>query len=121
MIEEQDIIVEEYEDYTIAYINGAISIKNIKDVDFILNKALDKCPHVMGLNCKYLTHIDSITINHLIKISKKALDLKVELVIFNLNEGLSSVVGAIGLNKLIPVTTKAQFEDLYLNRKITEL
>ena len=120
MIEEQDVIIEEYEDYIIAYLNGTISIKNIKDVDTVLNRALDNKPEILGINCKYLTHIDSITINHLLKLSKKALDLNVKLVIFNLSSAIESVVNTINLNRLVTITTKEIFEDEYLSKKIDE-
>lgn len=113
----KDIEIEDFEDHIVAYLYGDLSIKNIKDVDEVLTKEINKDIEIVGINCSYLNHVDSISINHLVKFSKKALTKGIEIIFFDLNDHMKNIFTTINLDKLVKISSKEDFEDFYAGKK----
>ena len=115
----KDIEIEDFDDHIVVYFYGDLSIKNIKDIDEVLNKELNKDIDTIGINCSYLNHVDSISINHLVKFSKKASNKGIEIIFFCLNDHIENIFTTINLDKLVKISSKEQFDDFYIGKKFS--
>ncbi len=114
------IEIEVYDENVVAHVYGELSMNNIKDVDDAIAKEIAKEPEVIGLNCKYLKHIDSYAINHFVKIARKAKENNITIVMFDLSEQIKFILETINLDKLVPIESRDAFEER-ISRKVNDI
>jgi len=108
--------IDDFGSIVIIHFYGILTRDTIKEVEEAWNDQLEKSPDVIAFDLKGLTQIDSISINHVFKLSRIAAEKNVNLIIFDANESLKKIFEVIKLDKVITFISKQKFESEYLKR-----
>lgn len=106
--------VEEYPGVSIIHINGIMVCEHLQNVEQMWNAELEKRPEVLAFELKGVLDIDSITINRLFKMAKKASELDVKVIVYNTNEQLLDVFEIVKLTRIITVMGHEKFQKEYI-------
>jgi anti-anti-sigma factor len=108
------IHAEEIGPVTIMYFQGILTRETLKELEDQWSEYFAKRPAVIAFDFRDLGQVDSISINHIFKMSRAAKDKNVKLVIFNINEPLFKIFEVIKLDRVVTIMTKSKFENEYL-------
>ncbi len=108
--------IEDFGTVIILHFYGILTRETIKEVEETWNDQLEKSPDIIAFNLRDLTQIDSISINHVFKLSRIAAEKNVKLVIVDANESLKKIFEVIKLDKVITFMSKQKFDSEYLKR-----
>ncbi|MBN1532908.1 MAG: STAS domain-containing protein [Spirochaetes bacterium] len=106
--------VEEHHGVTVIRIFGSLTMKIVEEFDELCQGAIRKGPEAIGIDCRDLDFIDSVSINHLFKISHLAVDQGIKMILFDMNPTISHIFSVTGLDKLLRVMQKDAFESEFL-------
>lgn len=111
---------EKYPGVVIVHVNGVMTCEHMQGVEQMWHEELEKRPEVMALELKGVLDIDSITINRLFKLAKKAAEYDVKLVVYDSNEQMINIFEIVKLNKLITVMSGEKFYKEYIKNNSPE-
>jgi anti-anti-sigma factor len=109
-----NISIEEVGDITMIFLEGMLMRDTLRDAEEVWNEQLNKNPEIIAFNLKGLAQIDSISINHLFRLSKRAIEKDIEIIIYDINENIRKIFDVIKLTRVIPVMPRQKFENDYL-------
>lgn len=108
-----DISIEEREGLVIIHIFGPIIGHNVSKFEETWNMLIEKGPDVLAINFKDVYKMDSLGISHLIKLSQKARERGVELVLYALSDEIHGLLEQSDLERFFQILTKEEFESSY--------
>jgi anti-anti-sigma factor len=108
--------IQEYPDVVIVHMSGMMTREFLNDIEDIWNEELEKRPGVLAFDLKGVMDIDSITMNHIFKLAKRATTLDVKLIICDTSEQLKKIFEIININRVITVMTNQKFHEEYIKR-----
>jgi anti-anti-sigma factor len=111
------LYTEEHGPVIIIHIEGILTRETLKDAEDLWNEQMDKHPEVIAFDVTALSQIDSVSINHVFKLSMTAAKKNIKLFILDTNESLKKLFEVVKLNKIIPIIPKQRFETDYLNNR----
>ena len=108
--------VDDFGTVVIIHFYGILTRDTIKEVEETCDDQLEKSLDVLAFDFKDLTQIDSISINHIFKLSRIAAEKNIKLIAFDPNESMKKIFEVIKLDKVITFMPKQKFETEYLKR-----
>jgi anti-anti-sigma factor len=108
--------VDDFGTVVVLHFYGILTRDTIKEVEETWTDQIEKSPDVIAFDLRDLTQIDSISINHVFKLSRIAAEKNIKLIIFDANESLKKIFEVIKLDKVITFMSKQKFESEYLKR-----
>ena len=109
------IEIQNVERITIIHITGDLVSTIIEKFESTSTQALKNNPEILAINMKFVTHIDSIAINHLFRLTKKANEENIKLIIYDVSQKIKEILEVIKFDRIVKITSKEQFEKDYLN------
>ena len=110
-----DLAHVKIENISIINIFGDMVSTNIESFGDICNIALKDDPEVIALNMKYVEHIDSISINHLFRLSKKLIEKNIVFIVYDITTRIKEVLETINFDTMVKIVSKEQFEKDYIH------
>jgi len=111
-----NIDIDDFGTVVVMHIFGILTRDTIKEVEEIWNEQLEKGPDVIAFDFNGLTQIDSVSINHVFKLSRIAAEKNIKLIAFDANDSIKKIFEVIKLDKVITFMPKQKFEYEYLKR-----
>jgi anti-anti-sigma factor len=108
--------VDDFGTVVVIHFFGILTRDTIKEVEETWNDQLEKNPDTIAFDLKQLTQIDSISINHIFKLSRNAAEKNIKLIAFDANESLKKIFEVIKLDKVITFMSRPKFESEFLKR-----
>lgn len=109
-----DIDVMNYHGIIVIYPHGVLTSNTIGEFDSFCETEIEKNPEIIALNFRDINQIDSISLNHLFRLSKKTSEKNIRIIIFDPIESIQQIFEVIKLNKVIKILTKEKFEEDFL-------
>lgn len=108
--------IDDFGTIVVIHFYGILTRDTIKEVEETWNEQMEKSPDVIAFDFNKLTQIDSISINHVFKLSRIAAEKNIQLIAFDANESMKKIFEVIKLDKVITFMPKQKFESEYLKR-----
>ena len=110
------ISTEEINDVIVIHIKGILTIEHIKEAEEVWLEQLEKRPKILAFELSEITEVDSVAINHIIKLVRAAAEMDVKLIICDTNEQLEKIFKVIKLDRVITIMPNKKFQDEYIRR-----
>lgn len=108
------IHAEDFGRVTVIHVAGILTRETIREAEEAWNDQIDRSPDVIALDLKNLTQIDSVSINHIFRLSRRMEELNIRLVVFDLSAELKKIFEVVKLDKVINIIPKSKFEADFL-------
>lgn len=105
---------EEFSDVIVLHMTGTMTHGFLKDIEERWDEQMRKRPGVLALNLKGVVTIDSITINHLFNLNKKAATMDVKLIICDTSDELKKVFELIKMERVVTMMEYNKFHREYI-------
>ena len=105
---------EEFSDVIVLHMTGIMTLNFLKDIEERWDEQLRKRPGVLALNLKGVVTIDSITINHLFNLNKRASAMNVKLIICDTSEELKRIFELIKMERVVTMMDYNKFHQEYI-------
>jgi len=105
---------EEFPDVIIIHMTGLMARDSLKEIEEAWDEQLKKRPEILALNLKGVVGVDSITMNHIFNLCKKASSLDVKLIICDASEELKAIFDIVRLERIIPLMDDKKFRQDYV-------
>ncbi|HOO71167.1 MAG TPA: STAS domain-containing protein [Spirochaetota bacterium] len=112
-----EVYAENRDDVLYIRYNKEFSIRNIKDVEVIWEKAKEDNIPLVVFDCKGLEFIDSSAIGTLVKYFNEAGNFNIKMVIINTSDAILKIFKTAKLSRLFVILTEDQFRDEYIVNK----
>jgi anti-anti-sigma factor len=109
-----NVYAEEFPNAIIVHMSGMITLEHLKEAEEVWNDQLDKQPDILAFDFKEVTGIDSISMNHIFKLTKMAAEKEVKLILFDVGDELKRVFEIVRLDKVITMMTGKKLFDEYI-------
>jgi anti-anti-sigma factor len=106
--------VDEKDGIIILNLYGQIALQNIHKIEKLWNEQIDKGPDILALNFTGIDRIDSIGLSHLVKLSRNAIVMEIELIFYNMNQTNLDLFKVAKLDQFFNILTEQQFKEKYL-------
>jgi anti-anti-sigma factor len=107
---------EETGNRVFAKLDGDLMITNVGAVENTLNELLAKNPVLVGIDCSALMHIDSSAIATLVKILKKTINKKMDLILYDLSPAIREIFELVSLDKFFRIVSREEFDEDFRNK-----
>jgi anti-anti-sigma factor len=111
-----NLTVDDFGTVIVMHFFGILTRDTIKEVDETWNEQLEKGPDIIAFDLKDLTQIDSVSINHVFKLSRSAAEKNIKLIAFDANESMKKIFEVIKLDRVITFMPRQKFEYEYLRK-----
>jgi len=98
----------------VIYLHGILTSNTISEFDLFCETEIEKNPEIIALNFKDVNQIDSISLNHLFKLTKKTSKKNIRLIIYDPMKSIHQIFEVIKLDKVITILSKKKFEEDFL-------
>jgi anti-anti-sigma factor len=105
---------EEFPHAIVVHISGMLMLEHLKEAEEVWYEQLDKQPDILAFDFKDVTGIDSISMNHIFKLTKMASEKEVKLILFDVNDELKKVFEIVKLDKVVTMMTGKRLYDEYI-------
>lgn len=109
-----DSNIETIDGISLLYLQGILTRDTIAEFESICSQVVNNEPEVIALNFKDVRHIDSVSINHLFKLAKKAQEKEIQLIIYDMEEPIQQILEMIKLDRVIVFMTREKFFEEFL-------
>ena len=110
------LYTEEINDVIVIHVKGILTIEHIKEAEEVWLEQLEKGPEILAFDFREIVEVDSVAINHIIKLVKAAAEMDVKLIICDSNEQLEKIFKVIKLDRVITIMPNQKFHDEYIRR-----
>jgi anti-anti-sigma factor len=110
------INVEQIDAIIVMELEGTLTRETLEQADEAWLEQLAKKPLVLALDFSRLGQVDSISINHLFKLSRATEESGIKLVILDVFGPLMKIFEVIRLDRVITILSKKKFETDYLKK-----
>ena len=90
-------------DVIIINLRGEFNIRNLKKVEGVWNDQIAKRPRIIAIDCQQLSYIDSSAIGQLVKFLNTAMSKKIELIFYDLSDGIRDMFANSRLNRFFKI------------------
>ncbi|OHD70609.1 MAG: hypothetical protein A2W19_03470 [Spirochaetes bacterium RBG_16_49_21] len=108
------LYAEEFPHAIIIHINGTLTLEHLKEAEEVWNEQLDKRPGVLAFDFRGVLDIDSISMNHIFKLTKTAAEKNVKLIIFDASEQHKKIFEILRLDRVVTMMSGRQLYDEYI-------
>lgn len=96
---------------TILHFEGNMVFGEIEETEVAWKQIVQSRPKVLALNFTEVPHVDSAGMSKLVKLSRDALDNKVQLILYAMNENVRLLFKITTFDKFFTVMTDEEFLD----------
>ncbi|MBN2158410.1 MAG: STAS domain-containing protein [Spirochaetes bacterium] len=108
------IDAEEFGRVIIIHVAGILTRETIREAEEAWDEELGRHPDVIALDFKNLAQIDSVSINHIFRLSRRMDEINIRLVIIDLSEPLKKIFEVVKLDRVVRIIPKNKFEAEFL-------
>jgi anti-anti-sigma factor len=109
-----NLYAEEFPNAIIVHMSGMLTLEHLKEAEEVWHDQLDKQPDILAFDFKEVTGIDSISMNHIFKLTKMAVEKEVRLILFDVNDELKKVFELVSLDKVVTMMNGKKLYDEYI-------
>ena len=106
---------EKIDNIVIISISGEITMNTVSEIDRVYTPFIKSGLSAVAFDLKYVEFIDSFGISKIIKISRAFKAENTEFVLINMKNNILQTFRKAMFDKLLTITTKAEFMDTYIN------
>ncbi len=99
------------------HIKGELDINSTHDFKTAINPKLTSKPTTLALNMAGITYLDSSGIGALVKLNKDTHAAGIELILFDMEDGIRNMFKLSRLETIFTIMSSAQFFEKYLTSK----
>ncbi len=109
-----DVYSEQFGIVSVIHLSGMLTLETIMDAEEAWSEQMDNDPDVIAISFMNVAHIDSISINHLFKLSERAAARRMKLVLYGANDHIMNLFKLVKLDMVALLMTKQGFESEYI-------